>query len=291
MDAALALRLTGLFCAGAAVALGSYGLLLQIAKSGLWPLDPTGTRPWHRALGSRLGELAARRGWFAPIRARAPQDLGRAREIGVTADDLVGECLLYAVAGALGGWLFTIALGGAVWNVIPAALAAAILFHVPVWSVRSRADRRVTRVTRRLPYSLEVIVLAGEAGATFEEALEILVREEPHEPLHEEFDQVLRDMQLGLTRREALQAMAARVATEDVGTLVMELSLAEDLGTPIASTLRKQADAIRGNRLHRAERLAREAGPKMALPNTMIMVANVLLILAPFLPKLSITGD
>jgi len=36
--------------------------------------------------------------------------------------------------------------------------------------------------------------------------------------------------------------------------------------------------------------MAREAGPKMALPNTMIMVANVLLILGPFLPKLSLSN-
>jgi hypothetical protein len=55
----------------------------------------------------------------------------------------------------------------------------------------------------------------------------------------------------------------------------------------MAETLKKQALAIRKSRIQRAERLSKEAGPKMALPNTMIMLANVLLILGPFIPKLS----
>ena len=81
--------------------------------------------------------------------------------------------------------------------------------------------------------------------------------------------------------------MADRVQTEDLTTLVMALDVAEDLGTPFGDTLRKQAAAVRHARLNRAEKMAQEAGPKMAVPNTLIMLANVLLILAPFLPKMS----
>jgi tight adherence protein C len=169
-------------------------------------------------------------------------------------------------------------------------VAAFIAFQIPGWTLRGQADRRIVTITRRLPYSLEVVVLATESGAGFDEALEILVREDPQNPLHEEFDQVLRDARLGLPRREALRAMAARVETEDMTALVMALEISENLGTPLADTLKKQAESIRLSRLQRAERLAREAGPKMAVPNTMIMVANVLLILAPFLPKLSLGG-
>jgi Flp pilus assembly protein TadB len=287
MDTAPLLHGLGLVAAYAAVTVGSYGLLRQLGRLGLLPLEVRGASPWHRQLARRLGAVAAERAWFAHLRHTARTDLIRARQLDVTAEDFVGECVMYAIAGGGGGWLATVAAGGACWNVVPALIAAAILFQVPAWNLRSRVHKRITRLTRRLPYSLEVIVLATEAGAGFEEALGILVREEPEEPLHEELDQVLRDSHLGLTRREALHAMVDRVATEDIGSLVMALDVAEDLGTPLAGTLQKQAETIRNNRLQRAERLAREAGPKMALPNTMIMVANVLLILAPFLPKLS----
>jgi Flp pilus assembly protein TadB len=281
------MRSIGLALAFVSVTLGTYGLLRQIALLGLWPIRPRPGRTLFRELTSRLGSAAAAQGWFGPLRRGAHRDLSRARFVDQTPDDVVGESVLYAVGGFFAGWLLTALAGGAVWNVIPAAVVAFVLFSIPEWNLKSAAHRRITGLTQRLPYSLEVIVLATEAGASFEEALAILVREDPRSPLHEEFDQVLRDMHLGLTRREALHAMAARTGTDDVASLVMAMDVAEDLGTPVASSLRKQSNAIQAARLQRAERLSHEAGPKMAVPNTMIMMANVILILAPFIPKLT----
>jgi tight adherence protein C len=290
MQATWLLHGGALMAAFLCVMAGTYGLLTQLTRVGLWPLEPGAGYSSYRDLVHKLGALAAHHGWFATLRRESARDLIRNRQVDVAPDDFVGECLAYAVGGAVAGWVLTVFAGGAPYNVVPAAVAAAILFQVPHWNLRARANRRIVKLTRRLPYSLEVVVLASEAGAGFEESLGILVREAPDEPLHEEFDQVLRDAHLGKTRREALKAMAARVDTEDILSLVMAMEIAEDLGTPVAATLKTQAEAIRGNRLQRAERLAREAGPKMALPNTMIMVANVLLILAPFLPKLTMLG-
>jgi Flp pilus assembly protein TadB len=288
MAAELAVHVGALAAAGLAIAIGSYVQLQWLGRLGLLAIPRRSGSPWQRDVAHRLGEIAVERAWFATLRRTSESDLIRARRFDVTSADFVGECLMWAAGGAAGGWTLTVAVGGTFWNLVPSAVAALILFHVPTWNLRSAADRRTVLLTRRLPYSLEVVVLATEAGAGFEEALGILVREDPREPLHEEFDQVLRDSHLGLTRREALHAMAARVGTEDVCSLVMAIDVAEDLGTAVADTLKKQAETIRNNRLQRAERMAREAGPKMAVPNTMIMVANVLLILAPFLPKLSL---
>jgi tight adherence protein C len=290
MNAELAFHLLGVVFTFAAVSIGSYGLMRQIVLLGLWPSDWRRGGPVQQELQQRLGAIAAERGWFTTMRNGSQRDLVRARMVEVTPDDFVGQSILYGLLGLIGGWLVTILVGGTLWNVVPAVVASAILFQVPGWNLRSAANRRITLLSRRLPYSLEVVVLATEAGAGFEEALGVLVREDPKAPLHEEFDQVLRDAHLGMTRREALHAMAARVDTEDVNSLVMALDVADDLGTPIGEMLKKQAETIRHARLTRAEKMAREAGPKMALPNTMIMVANVLLILAPFLPKLSMSG-
>lgn len=287
----LLIRIGGLALAFASVSIGSYGVMRQLARLGLWPIEPAGGRTIYTEVAHRLGAIAADRGWFTPLRQRAARDLIRARLVTQSAaDDLVGTSMLAAsLAGAV-AWLVTILVGGVPWNIVPALVAGAIVFKVPEWSLRGQADRRILHITRRLPYSLEVIVLATESNAGFDKALEVLVREDPKNPLHEEFDQVLRDQEFGLKRREALQGMRERVGTEDMTALVMALDIAEDLGTPLAETLKKQAESIRISRLQRAERMAREAGPKMAVPNTMIMVANVLLILAPFLPKLSLGG-
>jgi len=274
----------------AAVSIGSYGLMRQLALLGLFPLPRRAGGSWHGGIAHRLGEVAAARGWFASVRTSARRDLVRARLVDITPEDFVGTSLLYAIVTALIVWGLTMALGGRLWNVIPALVAAFVVFQMPEWNLKSRADHRLGEITHRLPYSLEVIVLATESGAIFEEALTILVREDPSNPLHEEFDQVLRDAALGLKRQEALHNMAARVGTEDLLALVLSLDIADNLGTPTTATLKKESETIRSRRLQRAERMAREAGPKMALPNTMIMVANVLLILGPFLPKLSLSN-
>jgi len=273
------------------VTAGTYGLLRQIALLGLWPIRPRPGRTFFREVTLRLGTSAAEHGWFESLRQGTQRDLSRARFTDLTPEDVVGESILYGLGAFCGGWLFTMLAGGAVWNILPAVAVAFMAFNVPDWNLKSAAHRRIRQLTQRLPYSLEVIVLATEAGASFEESLAILVREDPRSPLHEEFDQVLRDMHLGLTRREALHAMAARTGTDDVASLVMAMDVAEDLGTPVAASLRKQSNAIQAARLQRAERLSHEAGPKMAVPNTMIMLANVVLILAPFIPKFTALGS
>ncbi len=286
----LLIHFGGLLLAFASVSIGSYGLMRQLALFGLWPIEAREGRSMYSEAAHRLGVIAAEHGWFGPLREHVARDLVRARLVSLNADDLVGKSMLDAILAGIAAWLVTIFVGGVPYNIIPALVAGAIVFRLPGWSLRGKADRRILLITRRLPYSLEVVVLATESGAGFDEALEVLVREDPKNPLHEEFDQVLRDQALGLTRQEALQAMRERVGTEDMTALVMALDIAENLGTPLADTLKKQAESIRISRLQRAERMAREAGPKMAVPNTMIMVANVLLILAPFLPKLSLGG-
>jgi tight adherence protein C len=207
-----------------------------------------------------------------------------------TSERVIGQAVIYGVVAGGMAWGITVVVGGAIWNVIPAGAAAFVAFQVPGWSVRGAAARRIRHITRRLPHALEIIALVTDSGATFEEALGILVREDPGCPLHEEFDRALRDMHLGIKRGEALRAMADRVGTEDIGAWVTALEVSESLGAPLAHTMGMQAEAIRTRRLQRGERLAREAGPKMAVPNTMIMVANVLLIVGPFLPKLTAIG-
>jgi len=277
-----------LFATFAAVSCGTYGCLLVLARMEMLPLVPRQGRSRMGEASHRLGALAARKGWFRSLAGSVQKDLIRARMVDVKPDDFIGRCLLYAVLAFAGLWALTIAAGGSIVNIIPAAIGGFMAFRILGMQLRSRATRRIGELTKRMPYALQLIVLATEAGGSFEESLGILVREDPNAPLHEEFDQVLRDIHLGLTRNEALRAMAARVTSDDMDALVTALDVAEDLGTPIATTLKKQAEALRVSRITRAERVAREAGPKMALPNTLIMMANVLLILAPFLPKLSL---
>jgi tight adherence protein C len=64
----------------------------------------------------------------------------------------------------------------------------------------------------------------------------------------------------------------------------------EELGTPIASVFRTQAEVLRLKRSQRAETIAGEAGVNMLLPGILVMMASVLVILGPFLLNFLVMG-
>ena len=68
----------------------------------------------------------------------------------------------------------------------------------------------------------------------------------------EECLRVVREIQLGKTRRDALKAMALRVDQPDVRMVVNALVQADELGVGIAVILRIQSDQMRSRRFERS---------------------------------------
>lgn len=238
------------------------------------------------ALGGAAGRWLVERRWLEGARAAAKRNLVRAGRANDSEADFVGGCAVGATIVAAVSLVLGLASGFPVLAIPGCPVLGLLAFEAQLHLLGGRADERVRKISRRLPYAVDTLVLVVEAGAGFEEGLATLVREAPAEPLHQEFDQVLRDRQLGEARRDALRKMAERVGTEEMAALVLAMQLGDELGTPVTETLRTQADSIRALRMERAERLAREAGPKMLLPNTLIVMACLLLVLGPFVPRL-----
>jgi tight adherence protein C len=95
----------------------------------------------------------------------------------------------------------------------------------------------------------------------------------------------LQAIQHGKTRRAALLEMADRVKSEDLAPVIHGINTGEELGTPIGSVLRVQADGIRLKRTQRAEKLAAEASSKILFPTLLIMVAVLLMLMGPVIIK------
>ena len=73
-------------------------------------------------------------------------------------------------------------------------------------------------------------------------------------PLAYELGRMLREMELGVTRRIALQNMKARIDVQDVSNFVLSLVQADALGMPIGRVLRTQAHEMRLRRRQWARR-------------------------------------
>ena len=126
---------------------------------------------------------------------------------------------------------------------------------------------------------LDLLTLSVEAGMDFMSALQRTTEARRIDELGEEVLRVVREIQLGTPRREALRQMARRIDLPDVRSVVNALVQADELGVSVGAILRIQADQIRQRRFERAERLANEAPVMLLFPLLFFIFPSVFLIL------------
>lgn len=174
----------------------------------------------------------------------------------------------------LAGWYQSAVLLG-----ITVAVTYALLMPK---TVRDRAKRRLTRIRNRLPFAVDLIALTMEAGGGFQECLATAVAENGKDhPLTEEFAEVLRQISLGRPRNETLQALDERLGDDDVAEMVFAINKGEELGTPLSAILREQAEQMRLKRSQRGEKAAAEAQVNIVFPGMVVMIACLLVVIAP----------
>lgn len=150
-----------------------------------------------------------------------------------------------------------------------------------MYQLYNHASKRMRTIARRLPYALDLISLAMGAGATFTESIKTIVREEGENPLNSELRAVLAEIELGTTRRKALQNLAQRVPLEGMQTTVASVVQAEELGTALHAVLHDQATLLRLQRSVHAENAAAVASVRILLPCLLIVIAVIFTIFGP----------
>ncbi len=157
-------------------------------------------------------------------------------------------------------------------------IVAGFYAYPGLWLARALKARQRC-IQKALPFVMDLLTLSVEAGLDFMSAMQRIVERRKMDPLGEEFVRVLREIQLGKTRRDALRDMADRVDQRDVQAVVNALVQADELGVGIAMILRIQADQMRQKRFERAEKQANEAPVKMLFPLVAFIFPAVFLVL------------
>ena len=134
-------------------------------------------------------------------------------------------------------------------------------------------------IRRSLPFVMDLLTLSVEAGLDFMSALQQNIGRRTIDPLAEELIRVIREIQLGKTRREALRDMSQRVNMQDLRSVIGALVQADELGVGIGSILRIQSTQIRQRRFEYAEKSANKAPIKMLFPLLFFIFPAVLIIL------------
>ncbi len=159
------------------------------------------------------------------------------------------------------------------------AIIILVFYAYPgLWLKAALTDRHL-RIQKSLPFVMDLLTLSVEAGLDFMSAMQRIVSKGKLDALEEELLRVLREIQLGKTRRNALRDMSERIDQQDLRSVLNSLVQADELGVGIASILRIQADQIRQRRFERAERKANEAPVKMLFPLVAFIFPAVFVVL------------
>jgi len=154
----------------------------------------------------------------------------------------------------------------------------ALGYYFPVLSLSSKIKKRQENITKALPDALDLLVICVEAGLGFDAAMGKVYEKWDNE-LALAFGRVLREIQLGKLRREALKDMADRMDVPDVNTFTAAIIQAEQLGVSMSKILRVQSDQMRTKRRQRAQEKAQQAPVKMMIPMVLLIFPSIWIVL------------
>jgi len=143
---------------------------------------------------------------------------------------------------------------------------ALIGFFLPDFYLKQKINKRRRLIVKQLPEIVDLIGLCIEAGLDFNSALRWVVEKVPTTPLIEEFTFMLEEIKWGKARSQALKDMSRRLNITEVNSLVLTLSQAERMGTPVAEAFTILSEDSRSQRFHRGERIALKAPIKILIP-------------------------
>jgi len=150
-------------------------------------------------------------------------------------------------------------------------------FFLPQLMLSSRITNRQKEIRKAMPDALDLLTICVEAGLGFDAALS-KVSEKWDNQLSLAFARVIREIQLGKVRRDALKAMSERLDIAEMTSFTAAIIQSEQLGVSMAKILRIQADQMRMKRRQRAEEEAHKAPVKMVIPMALLMFPTIMII-------------
>ncbi|HWM37997.1 MAG TPA: DUF5936 domain-containing protein [Streptomyces sp.] len=163
-----------------------------------------------------------------------------------------------------------------------AAIVLAFGFTAADLAIGQAIRERKRVIERTLPDFLDVLAVVVSAGLSFRQALE-RVAEHYAGPWADELRITLRQMDLGVGRRQAFDELRKRNASDQVDQFVTALQQGEELGAPIADTLIQIATDMRRTDAQNARRQAAKTVPKATMTTiAFLLPGTLLLIVATF---------
>jgi tight adherence protein C len=229
---------------------------------------------------SRLGDISSR---FTPQRV-IEQTRVRIEMAGNPGRmDATTFIFLHFVSAALFGGLILLLTFLSKTFSLPLKFLVVLIFTVlgyffPDLWIRSRINSRQKQVRKAMPDALDLLTICVEAGLGFDAAMS-KVNEKWDNELSLAFGRVIREIQLGKLRRDALRDMSERLGLPEMTSFVAAVIQSEMLGVSMAKVLRIQSDQMRMKRRQHAEEEAHKAPIKMIFPMGLFIFPSLMIVL------------
>ena len=159
-------------------------------------------------------------------------------------------------------------------------------WFLPAAWLNNRMRARQDEVQRGMPDALDMLSVCASAGLGFDQSMQN-ISEYWETELGRELKRTTGEMEMGVSRAEALRHLADRCDVEELTQFVAILVQAERIGMSYADVLHSQALQMRVLRRLRSREIANKLPAKMMLPLVLLIFpAMIIVLLGPAIPQL-----
>ncbi len=213
--------------------------------------------------------------------ARRIKTAGLGKELNV--DEFIGMQILWALffPGFCAVMNFALEMG---FPYIFIFAAVPVGFFMPIMHANAMKKMRELSVRADMPFYIDLLALSVKAGLDLFQAIQKIVdkAQGTESVLAEELSIVLKDVQIGSSKEQALKELGERLDMPEMTSFVAVLIDAESTGASISQVLKDQSVQMRLERFVRAEKLGAQASQKMLIPMMLFIVPAVfIMVLGP----------
>jgi tight adherence protein C len=233
----------------------------------------------------RIGRLFARltpAGWMDNIQHKL---IIAGSPYGLQAGEFLGIMFAFVLLGAWMAYLvFTFSPDNL--RFFFAILVMFVFIFLPQSWLNGKIRARQDKVRKGMSDALDMVSVCMSAGLGFEQSLQ-RVSEYWRTPVGLEFGRVISEIEMGISRSEALENMSARLDIPELSSFVSFITQAEKMGLSVSDTMHSQAEQMRLERRQRAQEQAQKIPIKMLIPMVFLIFPAILaVLLGPAVPPL-----
>jgi tight adherence protein C len=185
---------------------------------------------------------------------------------------LPAGCFLLFISHVISGKISTLMFGGII------LFSAFLGYRLPIGIVTGKAQKRKFEIQLALPFTFDLISISVQAGMAFDGAM-ATVSDRTKGPLSDEMKRTLREINLGISRYDALNNLAKRTGVEDLRTFITAVNYITKLGGSLTEVIKIQTDAMRVKRRQTAEKKAAQAPVKIMIPLVLFILPCLFIVI------------